>query len=156
MIDQFNNLTLREKLMVIIMMALIVLFILWQFILAPLKNFHSDAQQAQQKAQNDRAFIEQNIGRLNAASTPKGSETFSRTALLDMTRQAGIERVSRIQPQPNGDIKVWIDDVLSRQVYDLLQNVDARYATRITGAQMTRQDTGSISVQISFSLPAGG
>jgi type II secretory pathway component PulM len=155
MMTRFNMLTLREKIMVMVMIGLIALFIIGQFILAPLMRFHSNAAQAQQKAQNDRAFIEQNIGRLNIAAASQGREIFSRTALLDMSRQAGIERVSRIQPQPNGDIKVWMDDVASQQVFTFLQNIDSRYETRVTAAQMTRQDTGFVSVQISFSLRTG-
>lgn len=152
MSDWFDKLSAREKAMVLVMMGLIVLFILWQFILAPLKGFHDDAKQSQIRAQNDRAYVEKNIGRLNIAAVPKGSEAFTRNDLLDMTRQVGIDSVSRIQPQPNGDIKVWIDNVLSDQIFTLLQNIDARYATRVTGAQMTRQPNGFISVQISFSV----
>jgi type II secretory pathway component PulM len=150
MMTRVNMLTLREKIMVMVMIGLIALFIIWQFILAPLMRFHSNAAQAQQKAQNDRAFIEQNIGRLNIAAASQGREIFSRTALLDMSRQAGI-----IQPQPIGDIKVWMDDVASQQVFTFLQNIDSRYETRVTAAQMTRQDTGFVSVQISFSLRTG-
>lgn len=151
MMERFNGLTLREKIMVLLMLALIGLFILWQFILAPLGRYHNSAEQAQIKAQNDRVFTEQNIGRLNLNAAPKGSEAFSRTVLINMTRAAGIDRVSRIQPQPNGDIKVWIDDAFTPQIFTLLNNIEAQYATRVTGAQMTRQDNGFISVQISFS-----
>lgn len=141
--------------MVLLMLGLIILFILWQFILAPLRSYHSAAEQSQIKAQNDLAFLEQNIGRLNNKATPKGSAPFSRMVLINMTRDAGIDRVSRIQPQPNGDIKVWIDDALTPQIFTLLKNIEAQYATRVTGAHMTRQDNGFISAQISFSAAAG-
>jgi len=151
MMDRFNNLTQREKIMVLVMLALIAMFILWQLVLAPLGRYHSTAEAAQIKAQNDRVFTEQNIGRLNLNAAPKGTAPFSRTVLINMTRAAGIDRVSRIQPQPNGDIKVWIDDAFTPQIFTLLNNIEAQYATRITGAQMTRQDNGFISVQISFS-----
>ncbi len=150
--DKFDSLTLREKVMVIVMCALIVLFILWQFIFTPLRQFHNAAEQAQTRAQNDRAYIEKNISLINLAAAPKGREPFSRRELLEMTRRVGIERVSRIQPQPNGDIKVWIDDVLSEQIFSLVQNIDAQYATRVTGAQISRQEGGLISAQMSFAV----
>jgi len=41
MMERFNVLTLREKIMVLLMLALIGLFILWQFILAPLGRYHN-------------------------------------------------------------------------------------------------------------------
>lgn len=156
MMERFNGLTPREKIMVIVMMALIAVFILWSFIFAPLGRFHAGAQQAQIKAQNDRVFIENNIGRIGKGAGLQGSEPFSRTALLEMSRQAGIERFSRIQPQPNGDIKVWIDDVPTPRLYSFMQKIEAQYATRVTGAQISRQDGGVVSAQISFAMPAGG
>ncbi|MEP6342665.1 MAG: type II secretion system protein GspM [Maricaulaceae bacterium] len=151
--DKFNELTAREKLMVIIMGVLIVLFILWQFILSPLLNFHGDAQRQQVKAQKDRAYIEQNIARLGQGAATSEVQEFSRETLVRLSRDAGIERLNRIQPQPNGDLKIWIDDVSGPVLFEFLGRIERGYATRITGAQVTRKDTDFVSAQISFSMP---
>lgn len=154
--DKFNDLTFREKLMVIIMGVLIVLFIVWQFILSPLLNYHSDATRQQEQAQKDRSYIEQNISRLGQSSVVGAKKDFSREALLRLSREAGIERLNRIQPQPNGDLKIWIDDVTGPVLYQFLSQVERTHATRITNAQITRKDTDFVSAQVSFSMPSGG
>ena len=155
MIDKFNELTLREKYMVIIMGVLIILFIVWQFILSPLLSYHGDALRQQAKAQKDRSFVEQNISRLGQSATTGEKIDFSRDALLRLSRDAGIERLNRIQPQPNGDLKIWIDDVTGPVLFQFLTRVERTHATRITNAQITRKDTDFVSAQISFSMPSG-
>ena len=155
MMDKFNELTPREKLMVIIMGILIILFIAWQFILSPLLNYHGDALRQQVKAQKDRSFIEQNISRLGQSSAAGEQKDFSRKALLKLSRDGGIERLNRIQPQPNGDLKIWIDDVTGPVLFQFLTRVERTHATRITNVQVTRKDTETVSAQISFSMPSG-
>jgi len=156
MMDRFNDLSLREKILVGVMLTLIVLFILLQFIFVPLTRFHNSANQAQIKAQADRAYTEQNISRLKAGGTSQAQNPFSRTALLTASRAAGIENLNRIQPQPNGDLKVWVDNVSGPALFGFLQRVERQYATRVTGAQITRRDGDHVSAQISFSMPSEG
>lgn len=156
MMDRFDALSLREKIMVLIMMVLVVIFIIWQFILAPLGQYYHQAQRDQVKSQKDRVFVEQNISALGASAPVSGREAFSRTALVSASRAVGIERLSRIQPQPNGDLKVWMDNVSGPQLFKFLENVEQTYATSVTGAQVTRQDGAVVSAQISFSMPAEG
>ena len=151
--ERFHDLSSREKIMLIIMAVLIVLYITWQLLISPLNQFHNRAEQAQLKAQKDRAFVEQNITRLGGSVTAKGEEDFSRNGLVSASRAAGIERLSRIQPQPNGDLKVWMDNVSGPQLFSFLQRVEQEYATRVTGAQISRQDGTVVSAQISFSMP---
>ena len=151
--DKFNELTPREKLMVIIMGVLITLFIVWQFIISPLLSYHNDAQAQRAKAQKDRAYIEQNISRLGQGSTVGEKQDFSREALVRFSREAGIERLNRIQPQPNGDLKIWIDDVPGPVLYQFLSRIERTHATRITNAQVTRKESETVSAQISFTMP---
>ena len=155
MMDKFNELTPREKLMVIIMGVLIILFVAWQFILSPLLNYHGDALNQQVKAQKDRAYIERNISRLGQSSAAGEKIDFSREALLRLSRDAGIERLNRIQPQPNGDLKIWIDDVTGPVLFQFLTRVERTHRTNITNTQITRKDTDFVSAQISFSMPSG-
>ena len=157
MMDRFNELSLREKILVGVMMALIAVFIIFQFIIMPLTRFHNSAQQAQIKAQADRAYTEQNISRLQAGGTGAQPGTpFSRGALVTASRASGIENLSRIQPQPNGDIKVWLDNVSAPALFSFLQRVERQYITRVTGAQITRRDADLVSAQISLSMPEDG
>ena len=142
--------------MLVVMAVLMVLFIVWQFILAPLLSYHNDSARQQVKAQKDRSFIEQNISRLGQSSAVGAKTDFSRAALVNLSRTAGIERLNRIQPQPNGDLKIWIDDVSAPVLFQFLTRIERSHATRITNAQITRKDRDLVSAQISFSMPNGG
>ena len=153
MMEKFEALSLREQVMVGVMIVLIGLFVIWQFIFVPINRHHNTAEQALERAQKERVYVEQNISRLGVNAQAAGDLPFSRTVLVSLSREAGIERLSRIQPQPNGDLKVWIDNVSSLDLYGFLQSADRRYATRITNAQIKRQDGDAVSAQINFSMP---
>jgi len=157
MMDQFNALSLRERVLVGIMLGLLTLFILLQFIIVPFARFNNQASAAQQSAQKERSYVEQNIARVQGAaglsSSSQDRKPFSRAVLVSTSRLAGIERLNRIQPQPNGDLKLWLDDVPARTLYSFLQKVEQQYTTRITGAQITRRPGDVVSAQISFSMP---
>lgn len=155
MMDKFDALSLREKVLVGVMMSLIILFILLQFIILPLTRFNSQAGDAQLKAQKERSYVEQNISRLQAGgNSSKARQPFSRASLVSSSRTAGIERLNRIQPQPNGDLKLWLDDLPAQTLYSFLRSVEQTYSTRVTGAQITRRPGDVVSAQISFSMPA--
>ena len=153
MLDRFNELSLRERVLVGIMIALIMLFILLQLIILPLMRMHNQSSDAQLRAQKDRIYVEQNISRLGGLSATQSQETFSRMSLINASRATGIEQVSRIQPQPNGDLKLWLDDVPANTLFVFLSRVEQQYATRVTGAQITRRDGDLVSAQVSFTLP---
>lgn len=153
MIEKFEALSPREQIMVGIMIVLIGIFIIWQFIFAPINRYHNTAEQSLERAQKQRVYVQQNISRLGASQQDAGEQPFSRTVLVTLSREAGIDRLNRIQPQPNGDLKVWIDNVSSLDLYRFLQGAERQYATRITNAQITRNDSDLVSAQISFSMP---
>ena len=155
MMDKFDALSAREKILVCVMAVLILLFILLQLIILPLTRFHNQSEQVHLKAQKDRIFVEQNISRLSA--DPNGGaqnrQAFSRVNLINTARTAGIDQLNRIQPQPNGDLKLWLDDVPAPALISFLQNVERQYITSVTGAQITRSEGDLVSAQISFAMP---
>jgi len=69
MMDRFNALSLRERVLVGIMLGLLMLFILLQFIILPFARFNNQASAAQQSAQKERAYVEQNIARVQGCTS---------------------------------------------------------------------------------------
>ena len=74
-------------------------------------------------------------------------------SLITTSRASGIDQVNRIQPQPNGDLKIWLDDVPANILFVFLNRIETKYKTQITGAQITRRDGDLVSAQVSFTLP---
>ncbi len=145
-LERFNA---RERGLILVAGGLIVLFALWQFILAPSLSWASGAQENHDRAQRDHRLISQGVTQLTQGGGATNKTAFNRAAVIKVANQTGVT-LSRVEPGRNGALRIWLDDSRSANVYSFLVALDKRYKVDITRAQMTRREGNFVAAQFTF------
>ena len=139
--------TPRERLLIYVALGLLALLAGWMMIIRPMTSAHADAVQAQSKAVRDYDLVQRGLPFLTQTSPDR--QPFDRNAIIVTARDVDIA-ISRVQPENDGDIKVWFEDSTSDQVYAFLNNLTGSYNAGIALVQMNRRPGGQISAQITL------
>lgn len=143
----------RERWLLLILSGLVVLWALWQFLLTPILNSGQMARADLLKAQNDyrlmqqaRPLLAQNIGGANQTS---GGQTFTRQAFIDLARRQDIS-LTRVQPEADNSLSVWIDDVQTQRLYGFLQVLLTDYDVAMRRASIASSSDELVSAQFTL------
>lgn len=139
----------REQALIAIAGGLIFFFLVWQFLVSPILKMGPSAEQTRAMAINDYQIVAKGLPSTQTNATRK--LPFSRNTLIQEAQAVGI-KISRVQPQGQGAIKVWFEDVVATDIFTFLSDMTGRYNTSITNAQVNRRDGGTISAQFTLSL----
>ncbi len=140
----------RERGLILVAGGLIVLFALWQFVIAPSVSWAHSAQENQARAERDHRLISQAVAQLNHGSGATNKAVFNRAAVIQIANQTGVT-LSRVEPGRDQALRIWLDDSRSASVYSFLIALDKQYKVDITHAQMTRRGGNLVTAQFSFS-----
>lgn len=148
--NYFKSRNPREQALILGMLALLFLFCLWQFVIAPISAMKTDSARARAAALRDYAIVTSGAPQIAAASASvSGTQAFNREAIV--AAAAGQElTISRLQNEAGGSLKVWFEDVSSAQVYGFLSALTGDYAASIEGVQISRRNEGKVSAQITL------
>ena len=127
--DKFHDLSPREKVLILIMLVLFAIVILWFLILSPLSRSYSDAKTQRMALQSDLEYVQRALPHLqNSHSSHADRPSFSRSAIL---KEASLvdAKISRIDAQRNGDLKITIDDTQATALFKMIKNIDVTYST---------------------------
>lgn len=139
--------TPRERAMVFGAAALIAIFVIWQFALKPVLTAKETAARNQSAAIRDYVIVRDGVSAISNNATRSAGAPFDRTAVLSTARAINLS-LSRLQPDSNGAIRIWLDDSQSTKVFAFLNTLTTDYAAQISRVQISRNDDGTVSAQI--------
>ncbi len=140
----------RERLLIAIMLGLALLMALWFLLLKPVMDAGTNAADDHRRAVRDYQVVQDGLPYLGRVQTDR--QAFDRSALIRTARDMQIN-ISRVQPENDGDIKIWFDDAQSQQVFGFLNKLLRTYDTEVEAAQFNRRPDGKVSAQITFAAP---
>ncbi|GAA0854930.1 type II secretion system protein M [Aliiglaciecola litoralis] len=126
LLEKFNQLSDREKLLVSISGALVVIFLFYYVLWSPMNSALEKQRNLVTSKQADLAWIQKNANR--AVQLRTGSDTATRFAgslpqAVNQTASRINITISRMQPQGE-ELKVWVDQAPFNDVVSWLQNME--------------------------------
>jgi len=143
----------QEKLLIMIALGLVCGLFLWQFVLKPVSHFPNSQKQAFEKSLSDLKFMQASeVIFARPQPTPK-TDVPPGQLQATITKTAALKNLPIFRRQPNGDdeLTVWLEDVISVDIYAWTRALTENYNIVLERVSMTRDDDGTISAQITFS-----
>lgn len=147
MMDWFNAREPRERILLMILAALVAVFVAW---FALTRDAGPTGAAELEAAQMDRELWLRASPRLGSSAGFGARSEFTRGALIDAARKRGVG-LSRVQPQSDGGLSVWLDDTATTTVFTLIDDLVKTYSVKVESALMTTAPNGGVNVQITLS-----
>jgi len=148
--EYWNNLAARERWLLGTALTLLTIMAVAFLVVRPVLDSKTRAERAHASAQSDLTLIQKNLPLLSGAGTlTTGTQPINRNALLRTAQANGLE-MSRLQPENEGAIRVWFEEVTSQQVFKFVSDTTSTYAAMVSAAQITRKKDGKINVTLTF------
>lgn len=147
MITWFKSREPRERVLLTILAALIVLFMVW-FALTR-QGSGPDGASALEAAQTDREFWLRAAPKVNTGLQTGGRQDFTRGALIEVARKRGVD-LSRVQPQAGGGLTIWVEDAATPSFYGVIQELVTNYAVDVETALITAAPNGGVNAQLTL------
>ena len=145
----WSNLAPRERGLIYIAAALVLLLGTWQFGVKPIITQKASAQQALTTAQRDLDIVARGLPKMQRAENASQKAPFNRSAVIETAGALGII-ISRVQPGNNESLQVWFEGTDNAKTYQFLSNLSGAYAVKISRVQMAARDNGLVSAQFTF------
>ena len=146
MMTWFNAREPRERVLLLILAGLLVVFAGW-FVLS--RDSGPNGTDALEAAQTDRTFWLRAAPKLGGTTVSGEKEAFTRGALIEASRKRGIE-LSRVQPQAGGGLTVWVEDAPTSSFYAVIQDLVTQYAVSVDNALITAAPAGGVNAQLTL------
>ena len=150
------NLSGREKGLVSIAAAILLVLMLGQFIIKPLVKFGPQQQKLYQKAQANLEIMRS--GQAVLSGTPVASKSNLQAArlMVEVTKTAAQNGLEISRRQPNGDtgISLWFEKAQSPKFYQWLDELTTQHNVTLLRANINRNNDGTIQVQVTLKLGA--
>ena len=146
MMDWFNSRELRERILLMVLAVLLAIFAFW-FVVT--RESGPDGRANLEAAQMDRELWLRAAPRLTAGTAVGNRSEFTRGALVEASRKRGVA-LSRVQPQGEGGLSVWIDDAPTPALYGLINDLVSTHAVKVETAVMTTAPNGGVNAQITL------
>ena len=146
MMTWFKSREPRERILLLILAGLLVVFVAW---FALTRESRPDGSTALEAAQTDREFWLRAAPKLNASAMTGERAAFTRGALIDAARKRGMD-LSRVQPQSGGGLTVWVEDASTPVFYSVIQDLVTNYAVDVDNALITAAPSGGVNAQLTL------
>ncbi|MFP5305798.1 MAG: type II secretion system protein GspM [Gammaproteobacteria bacterium] len=147
----------RERVMVLVGAAVVVVTLLYLVVWQPLAAAHTQRQAALERARALSARIEQAAAQVRATSPGRRVDReLSLLAAVDQTSRSPTlgKAPSRLQPEGDREVKVWLEDVAFDSLLRWLQELETRYGISASSAEIERSATpGQVSVRLTLVRP---
>jgi len=140
----------REKVLLAIMSSLLSLILVWLFILSPVLSAKTSAHSELMRAERDYVTV----GRaLPSLASPKAgaAQNFNQAVLIAAANQKNLN-VSRIQPDGNKSLSVWIETQDTQALYAMLNDIILKNGAVLTRATLSTSPNQTLSAQLTFQL----
>ncbi|GAB5380078.1 MAG: type II secretion system protein M [Aliiglaciecola sp.] len=149
LLAKFQQLSDREKVLVIVAGIFVVVFFFYFVVWAPMNDALATQRKNIQTKQTDLVWIKQNANRavqLRAGSGASTSFSGSLPQAVNQTASRVNIAISRMQPQGE-ELKVWVDQAPFNDVLSWLQSLEAR-GVRIINVDLAEADSpGMVKVR---------
>lgn len=146
MMNWFQSREPRERVLLIILAALLTVFSAWFFLT---RESGPSGQSELTAAQIDRELWLRAAPQLGTGASSTDRAEFTRGALIDVARRRGVD-LSRMQPQSGGGLTVWIEDVGTAPLYGIINDLVAGYNVDVQTALITAGPNGMLSAQFTL------
>jgi len=146
MMSWFNSREPRERILLMILAGLLVIFMAW---FALNRERGPDGSSALEAAQTDRKLWLHASPRMGSKTAIGNREAFTRGSLNVMARKRGVN-LSRVEPQAGGSLSVWIDDAPTTALYGWIEDLVTGYSVKVDAAQMTTAPNGGINARLTL------
>ena len=137
----------RERILLLVLGALVSLFIVIFAIVLPLQSARDNAQTALTRAQADLQLVNRIAPNLSGPTTNRAQ--FNRAALVRTAGERGI-KLARMQPGENGALSVWIDEVSTESLYGLFTELMTNYTAVPERVSISADQNGTLSAQFTL------
>ncbi len=141
----------REQVLLAVMGGLIALVIFWQFILNPVFSAQSDARADLLRAERDYTTVARTLPTLSPDGRAAVTRPFSQAVFIETARARGINP-SRVQPDGNQSLTVWIETQDTQALYGLLNDVIVKNGAVLNRVTISTSVNQNLSAQITFTL----
>lgn len=152
--EWFAQLAPRERWMVAACAAFVTLSVLYAGIWKPLVKIQHQREEALAAARSLASRIEE-LAAVAQNGRPGGSVNLSASILSVVDQSARTvlgKQPSRIQPEGDKEVKVWVEEVSFDSLTRWLNELETRYGIRAQTAEIEKQATpGVVSAQLSLS-----
>lgn len=157
--EYLNNLTDRERNLLMVMVGLILLFVLYFAVYRPMDKANAAADRSVAAAENVLETVQRAA---QLAKQMGGGNTQSRQrddrpvrVIVAVTARASGVNITRVQPTDSGAVTLWIDSVNPQSFYAWVAQLGAEHAITPTKVSVQKTGTaGSVRVQVQFEGPA--
>lgn len=129
----FNSLERREQWISLLGLALVLVFILYQLIWAPLVGDNQRLQKSNVRLQSDAVWIKQTVDEIQALkrSGLGGGNSRSLNQLVDQAAASKSIRISRFQPAANDEAQVWLERIEFNKLVAFLDQLENAYGVTV-------------------------
>ena len=146
MMTWFNSREPRERVLLLILAGLLIVFAAW-FVLT--RESGPNGSTALEAAQTDREFWLRASPKLNAGTATGTKSEFTRGALIDAARKRSVD-LSRVQPNAGGGLTLWVEDAATPAFYGVIQDLVTNYAVNVESALITAASSGGVNAQLTL------
>ena len=146
MISWFNSREPRERVLLMILAGLLIIFMAW---FAMTRERGPDGASALEAAQADRELWLRAAPRLGSTTVTGERDEFTRGSLVDMARKRGVN-LSRVDTQSGGSLSVWIDDAPTSAFYGWIEDLVTGHSVKVDTAILTTAPNGGVNAQLTL------
>jgi type II secretory pathway component PulM len=146
--NAFSQFAPRERNLIKIAGALIILLGLWQFVISPAAKASKEASTKLAAAERDYAIVSQGLSAITQTQrAPKA--VLSQNGVVSAARNSSVT-ISRIQPAAGSALQIWLEDSPAQNVYGFIAEIDRLYEVKTQRAKLTRRSDGLIAAQFTL------
>ncbi len=155
--DWFDNLSLRERALVLGGGLLGLILFYWLLVWEPMVRQSAQLEagiqeQARVLGTLHQAAEQVRVLRAQGGSAPQQSRRSLLAVVDGSSKQAGIsEQIKRMQPEGQKSVRLWMDDAPFDDLLRWLDQLEAQHGIRATAASIDRQDrSGTVKVRLTL------
>jgi general secretion pathway protein M len=134
----------RERMLLSVLAVVASLFALVFLLVLPLQSASARADAALERARADRLAVSRLPSTTQAAGQARSA--FDRTALVGTARARNV-RLTRVQPDADGSLSVWIDDTQTAALYGFFEDLLGSYDATLERVIISADGNGQLSAQ---------
>ena len=151
--------TLREQALLAAMTLVLVLVAGWYLALSPMLDFHASARTNYADAMGRYRTLEAGIAdyraRIAGAET-RGADDRPLRTIAGATALARDIQITRILPDEDGRLNVWIDQAPTRELMAWLMQLESRHGVGVARISLDRESDDFVAAQIVLVRAGGG
>jgi len=147
--ERWLQLDLREQRLVLVMGAVVLFFILYSAIWAPLNNNIDVASKKIERQQKLLTWVQQGTATYKSAAGSNQSNNSNSSLSSLINKTAGRNQISIARMQPQGDdLQVWIDEVSFNSLLTWLEQLSVKNGISVKAIDITNaQQAGVVKVR---------